>query len=85
MEINEAKSRSRGVQMTINGVERQAASATVTVRAGHSVILSVDVPADVTLTAEQLSEISAAFGPFLEACIAEAADASIPIPLMTTV
>lgn len=83
MEYNESISRSRGVQLNINGVDRQAATATVTIRPGRGVTISVDVPPDITLTDEQMGGIADLFGPFIEECIVEAVDAGIPVPLLS--
>ena len=83
METRETQSRSRSVMLDIGGVERQAASVTVSYRPGKSMTMSVDVPQDITLTQEQCDMIADQFAGFIEDAMAEAADMGIPVPLMS--
>jgi len=83
METRETLSRTRSVMLDIDGVERQAASVTVSYRPGRSMTLSVDVPQDVSLTEEQCDMIADEFSGFIEDAMAEAADMGIPVPLLS--
>lgn len=85
MVTRDTQSRTRSVTMVIDGVERQAASVTVSIRPGKSMTLSVDVPEDVTLTEEQRDEIADTFAGFMEEALAAAALMGVPVPALSAV
>ena len=70
----------RSVQLDIGGTQRHAASMSVNIQPGHAFLLSVNVPGELSLDAEQRAAIAAELLQAIKAKWAEAAAAEIPLP-----